>query len=269
MSQSSGELAESGQAFGTPRFGLSLFEAAIGFGEAFGEFTIQPRLLLALLREAVDDHGSEKEKHDAQREVAESLGSQFVFLHRGIEIRTVGGGSEEGPKQREPRATVERRRDDRKIINRIVTAVDSDFAGVIDEDGSQQNLQEDDVEDASFREVGDDLCLQHLNNSDGEENDLLVPFESWREPGQPGKEDEPDRKPCRVLTVKPPGLGIENGSRRYHAASIQPQKAPRRQLDGGFPSRSCAAPGVSTRRTGEAPALTVRFTTPSRHPLTV
>src|SRR5258705_14015469 len=82
--------------------------------------------------------------------------------------------------------------------------------------------------------MGDYLCLQHLHNSDGEENDLLVPFESRRERGQSGEEDEPDREPCRVLTVKPPGLGIEDRGRRYHAASIQPQKGPRRQLDGGF-----------------------------------
>jgi len=100
------------------------------------------------------DAGQRREQHDppqrhghlaaddgvvaavAQREVGESLGSQFVFLHRGIEIRTVGGGRKNGPEQREPRAAVECRGDDRKIINRIVTAVDSDFAGVIDEDGS-------------------------------------------------------------------------------------------------------------------------------------
>src|ERR1700676_669863 len=222
MSQSRGELAKSGQAFGAPRFGLSLFETAISSREAFGKYTIQPRLLLALLRKAIDHHGGEKEKHDPQREVAESLGSQFVFFHRGIEIRTVGGGRKQGPEQREPRAAVECRGDDRKIINRIVTAVDPDFAGVIDEDGCQQNLQEDDVEHSSFGEAGDYLCLQHLHNSDGEENDLLVPFESWRECGQSGKEDEPDRKPGRVLAVKPPGLSIEDRGRRYHAASIQP-----------------------------------------------
>src|SRR3981189_1613149 len=107
MSQSSGELAEGGQAFGAPRLRLSLLEAAISFGETFSEFTIQPRLLLALLREAVDHHGRQKEKHDTQREVAESLGSQFVFLHRWIEIRTVGSGRKHGPDQREPRAAVE------------------------------------------------------------------------------------------------------------------------------------------------------------------
>jgi hypothetical protein len=73
-----------------------------------------------------------------------------------------------------------------------------------------------------------------LHNSDGEDNDLLVPFESWRERGQHGKEHEPDRKPGRVLTVKPSGLGIEDRGRRYHAASIQPQKALPRQLDGSF-----------------------------------
>src|ERR1019366_6568574 len=170
MRQSSRELAEGGQAFGAPRFSLSLLQAAIGFGEALGEVTVQVGLMPALLREAVDDHGGEKEKHDAQREVAESLGSQFVFLHRGIEIRAVGGGCKQGPEQRQPRSTVECRGNDRKIINRIVTAVDSDFASVIDEDGCQQNLKEDDVEDSSFVEAGDQPCLQQLHNADGEEN---------------------------------------------------------------------------------------------------
>src|SRR3981189_1861696 len=107
MSQSSGELAEGGQAVGAPCLRLSLLGAAISFGESFGKFTIQLRLLLALLREAVDDHGGEKEKHDTQREVGERLGSQFVFFHRGIEIRTVRGRRKHGPKQREPRAAVE------------------------------------------------------------------------------------------------------------------------------------------------------------------
>src|SRR3982074_464244 len=127
MGQSRGELTKRGQAFRASRFGLSLFEAAIGFGETFGEFTIQPRLLLALLREAVNHHGGEKEKHDAQREVGERLGRYLVFLHGGIEIRTVRGRREEGPKEREPRSAIESRSDDREVINRIVTAVDSDF----------------------------------------------------------------------------------------------------------------------------------------------
>lgn len=62
-----------------------------------------------------------------------------------------------------------------------------------------------------------------------------MPFELRREHGQSGKEEEPDREPDCVETAKPPGVGIENGRRRYHAASIQPQKALRRQLDGRLP----------------------------------
>src|ERR1019366_153535 len=141
---------------------------------------------------------------------------------------------EQRPGQRQPRATLERRGDDRQVINRIVTAVDSDFVGVIEKQGCQQNLKQDDVEDASFGEVGDQLCLQHLHNADGEENYLLVPFELRGKRGQSGEEEQPDDKPDRIETAKPPGLGIEDGGRRCHAASIQPQKGPRRQLDGNF-----------------------------------
>ena len=68
MRQSGRKLAERGQPFRAPRFGLSLLQAAIGFGQAFGEITVQLGLMLALLREAVDHHGGQKEKQDAQAE---------------------------------------------------------------------------------------------------------------------------------------------------------------------------------------------------------
>jgi hypothetical protein len=41
---------------------------------------------------------------------------------------------------------------------------------VIDKQGGQQNLEQDDVEDSAFGEAGDQLCLQQLHNADGEEN---------------------------------------------------------------------------------------------------
>ena len=59
-----------------------------------------------------------------------------------------------------------------------------------------------------------------------------MPFELWRKHGQAGKEEEPDGEPYRIETVKPPGFGIETWRGKCHAASIQPQKALRRQLDG-------------------------------------
>ncbi len=227
-------MAESGQPFRAPRFRLRVLQTAIGFGEAFSQIAIQLGLMLTLLREAVDDHGSKKEKQDAQREVADSLGSQFVFLHRGIEIRAVGGRRKQRPEHRQPRATVKCRGDDRQIIDGIVTAVDSDFFGVIEKQGRQQDLEQDDVEDSSCGKAGDQLCLQQLHNSDGEENQLLVPFELWREHRQSEKEEEPDDEPGCIEAVKPPGLRIENLRRKCHAASIQPQNALLRQLDGGF-----------------------------------
>ena len=58
-----------------------------------------------------------------------------------------------------------------------------------------------------------------------------MPFEERGEHSQYAKTDEPDGKPSSIDTVEPPGLGIGNGERRYHAASIQPQKALRRQLE--------------------------------------
>ncbi len=134
-----------------------MLQAAIGFGEAFGEVTVQLGLMPALLRETIDDHGSKKEKHDAQGEEAESLGSQFVFLHRGVEIGAIESGGDEGPEQCQPWSAVERGRDDRDEINRPVTAVDSDFVGVIEKQGCQQNLEQDDVEDSALGEAGDQL----------------------------------------------------------------------------------------------------------------
>jgi len=54
----------------------------------------------------------EKEKQDAQRQVAQRVGSNFVILHRGVdeEIRAVGSGSNRRPEQRQQRPAIERRR---------------------------------------------------------------------------------------------------------------------------------------------------------------
>jgi hypothetical protein len=53
-----------------------------------------------------------------------------------------------------------------------------------------------------------------LDQTDGKKNELLVPLEFWRENGQSGKEQKPDREPGCVETVKPPGFRIENGRSR-------------------------------------------------------
>jgi hypothetical protein len=61
-----------------------------------------------------------------------------------------------------------------------------------------------------------------------------VPFKLGREHGQSGKKEQPDGQPNRIQAAQPPGIRIEDRGCGYHAASIQQQKALRRQLEGGL-----------------------------------
>ena len=105
---------------------------------------------------------------------------------------------------------------------------------MIDQQGRQQNLEQDDVSDSALGKVGDQLRLEQLHNTDGEKDQLLVPFELRREHGQPGEKDQPDGEPSGVEPGEPAGVRVDNGERAGHAASIQPQKPLCRQLEGGF-----------------------------------
>ncbi len=109
---------------------------------------------------------------------------------------------------------IERGRDHRQIINRVVAAVDPHFAGVVDQNRRQQNFQQDDVNHPAPLVARDQPRLQQLHNSDRQQDELLVPLQLRRQRRQPAQKHQPDRQPQRVHAGKPPRLGIENRRRR-------------------------------------------------------
>ena len=98
---------------------------------------------------------------------------------------------------------------------------------MIDENGSQQDFQQDDIEWAAFRKAADQPSFHQLHNPDCRQGYLLVPFHAWRQKRQP----EQEKKPDGIQPAKPSGPGFRDRGLGNHAASIQPQKALPRQFE--------------------------------------
>ena len=73
---------------------------------------------------------------------AAPVGVSVVFLQRGIEIGAVGRRGQRGPEQRAPGTEVDGRGNNRNVEDRIVAAVDAELAGVVDQQGCQQDLDQ-------------------------------------------------------------------------------------------------------------------------------
>src|SRR5580658_1928379 len=217
MSQPRRELPQRGQPLRAPRLCLRLLQPAIGLRQPLRQVTIQLRLMQALLRKTVHHHRRQKEKQYAQRQITKSLWRQLIFLHRRIEIRAISRRRKKGPKQRQPGPAIKRRSNHRQVINRIVAAVDPNFAGVIDQQRRQQYLEQDDVRDAALGKIRDQPRLEQLNDADGQQDQLLVPFELRGEHGQSGKKDQPYREPHSIQAAESPGLRVDNERPNRHA----------------------------------------------------
>ena len=132
MRQSGGKLAESDQPLRSARFGLSLFQAAIGFGQAFGEIAVQLCLMLALLAKRLTTMAARKKNRIRRPSNPSASGVKLVFLHCRVEIGTIGSRSKQGPQQRRPGTAIQRGGHDRNKVDGPVTAVNTDFRRVVE-----------------------------------------------------------------------------------------------------------------------------------------
>ena len=223
MGESGGKLPQRRQPLRAPRFGLRLLQPAVGLGQSFGEFAIQLSLVAALPRETIHHHCGKKKEHEAQPEQLERLLRQLVsFLHCREEISAVRGRGEQRPQHGRQRAAIERGRDHGNKIDRPVAAVDAKLLRVVEEKRGQHDLEQNHVVHAAAGNARNNRAFGHLHHTDGQEDDLLVPFKKRWKQGERDEKNKPGGNPDRIQPVVAPGLGIEDGRRGCHAASIQP-----------------------------------------------
>ena len=96
------------------------------------------------------------------------------------------------PEQRSPRAEVFGGSNDRDIENGIVAAIDSDLAGVVDEQSRQRNFDEDDIRRAAPWNARQEPAFADLDQANGEQCELFMDFRLWRQERQSGEEQKPE-----------------------------------------------------------------------------
>src|SRR4029077_1452598 len=193
MSQPGGQLTESGEALGAARFGFGAAQLAVGFFESFRERLKADELATIFNGETVDKNRSNKKEQDANGEVGGSFGGQFIFLESRDEQGTVAERGESGPEKRGKGPEVNCSGDYGQIKDRVVAAVDSDFAGVSKQESGKQNFYDDAINAAASRQPGDEAAFEQLKYADGEEDQLLVDFFEGREHSEAGEKGQPEK----------------------------------------------------------------------------
>src|SRR5215469_2199040 len=79
VSESSGELAERGEAFGAAGFGLSALKLAVRIGERFRKRLIASDLAAIFNDEAIDQDGGQEEEENANAQQAIALAGYVIF----------------------------------------------------------------------------------------------------------------------------------------------------------------------------------------------
>ena len=82
--ETSGKLAESGEALGAAGIGFGAAQLAVGLLEALGKFAVAPDLAAIFHHEAVDEHRREEEEQDADRQDCGALGPISYSCSAGI-----------------------------------------------------------------------------------------------------------------------------------------------------------------------------------------
>ena len=191
MRQPGRKLPQGRQPFGPPRLRLGPLELKIGFRQLLRHLLVLQGLASVLDDKAVHHDGRHKEEHDPDSEFSRSGRRKRVFLQRGIKIRAVSRRGESGPEQCAPGPEVDRRRHNRNVIDRIVTAVDPQLAGVVDQQGGQHNLDQDHGGRPGPRPFCDDPAFGQLHDPNGEQRQLLVAFLHRRQHRQAQQKDQP------------------------------------------------------------------------------
>src|SRR5579859_1482808 len=177
------KLAQRGQALGATGVGLRLFETTVGFSERLSQFLVTPRLAPVLDHKAVNQQCRQKEKQNANRQQPKALLRDLHILHRGIEkkIGAVCSRGQGSPKQSCPGPKIFRSSDYRQKIDRPVTAIDGDLAGVVDQQGRECNLQENEIGRAALRQAPDQPPLAQLEEPEAQQDSLLMDLlDGWQ-----------------------------------------------------------------------------------------
>jgi hypothetical protein len=87
---------------------------------------------------------------------------------------------------------VNRRRYDREIVNRVVAAVDSNFAGMVEQQSGERDFNKYAVVRAALWLPRDDGAFEKLKYRDGRERQLLVDLRNGRKKRKTQNEEEPD-----------------------------------------------------------------------------
>src|SRR5258708_64752 len=193
MRQAGGGLSQRGQALGAARVGLGAAQLAIRLFQFFREILQTLHLPSVFHGKAIDQNRRDiKEKH-ADGEDALPFGGHIHFLHRREQKRQIGERCNRGPRHRAERTEVDRGAHHWQEINWEITAVDSDLAGVIEEQGGQQDLEEDTVSGAALRQARDHPALKKLGHENRKQDQLFVDFVDGREKRQATKKNQPNQ----------------------------------------------------------------------------
>ena len=198
--QPGGKLAESGEALGAARVGFGAAQLAIGFLErlarAPGSAATWRRFSTAKRFTRI----AARKKKGCGWPESVALRCQFVFLQRGNQKRAVGERSERGPQKRADRAEVDRGGDHGQIVDRVVGAVDPDFAGVIEQQSGETILRHDAV-DAAASAAWRSAAFEELEARDHEKDELLMDFVDGGRKARPRSSSRIKRRSSRSAIV--------------------------------------------------------------------
>src|SRR5208282_6258655 len=180
-----------------------------------GQALIPLGLPPALDGEAVDHQAGEVEEENSQAEFRFSTGGKLVFLvdQDRNQVGAIGRGGQRRPCECADGVEIDRRGDDGQVIDGVVAAFDGDCAGVIDQQGGEQDFDEHTVGRAAHRLPGHQPAFEPLGNGDGQQDKLFVRLVDGVGDGQPGQEQQEEN----VEPTEGSRLRV-GGEYRVHAA---------------------------------------------------
>ena len=171
------KLAERCQALGAARVGLGALQLAVRFFEELGERLIARDLAAIVHTKRFTSIAARKKKRMRIARTGPSASGVSSYC-REPESGTSNTRARRARSRKACRgAKINGRGEDRKKINRIVVAVDPDFAGVGEQQGGESDLQTRRCRCARVaRHSRDERAFENWKDCDNEKNELLMEF---------------------------------------------------------------------------------------------